>query len=110
MRFSFSTPTLDTRERRSTRDVLVAVEESPATTIGYGGGLEVGQRVRTSEDTGGTAEERLEIAPRAFFEVGRRNLFGKNRSVNLFTRLSLRPSDTTPNPLTNTSGYGFSEY
>lgn len=93
----------------TTRDVLVTVEESPATTIGYGGGLEVGQRVRPAEETNGVASERLEVAPRAFFEVGRRNLFGKNRSVNLFTRVSLRPSDAADEEL-NGSSYGFSEY
>src|SRR5204862_1943485 len=95
----------------TTRDLLVTVEESPATTIGEGGGLEIGQRVRSNESTNGIASERLEIAPRAFFEIGRRNLFGKNRSVNLFTRISLRPSDqTNEETTTNTSGYGFSEY
>ncbi len=66
------------------RDVLVTVEEAPATSIGYGGGLEF-QRVETSE-----------VAPRGFFEVGRRNLWGKNRSVNLFSRVSLRRYDQTP--------------
>ncbi|MFO7692958.1 MAG: BamA/TamA family outer membrane protein [Vicinamibacterales bacterium] len=60
------------------RDVLVTVEESPATTLGYGGGVEF-QDVET-----------VEFAPRGFFEIGRRNLWGKNRSVNLFSRLSLR--------------------
>ena len=74
------------------RDVLVTIEESPATTIGYGGGLEVGARIRTSANTG-AAEQHLEFAPRAFFEIGRRNLFDKNRSINLFTRISLRPTD-----------------
>ncbi len=49
------------------RDVLVTVEESPATTIGYGGGVEF-QKV-----------ENVEFAPRGFFEIGRRNLWGKNR-------------------------------
>ena len=49
------------------------------------------------------ASSELEFAPRAFFEIGRRNLFGKNRSVNLFTRISLRSqSDST--------GDGFTEY
>ena len=75
----------------TTRDVLVTVEESPATTVGYGGGLEVGQRFKAQ--TGSVASEQLEVAPRAFFEIGRRNLFGKNRSVNLFTRISVRPTD-----------------
>ena len=92
----------------TTRDVLVSVEESPATTVGYGGGLEVGQRVRTEN---GVANDELEVAPRAFFEIGRRNLCGKNRSVNLFTRVSLRPNDTGVTAGTTTfAGYGFSEY
>ena len=47
-----------------------------------------------TETDGGVATEQLEFAPRAFFEIGRRNLFGKNRSVNLFTRISLRPKDS----------------
>lgn len=93
----------------TTRDLLVSVEESPATTVGYGGGLEVGQRVRTEN---GVANDELEAAPRAFFEIGRRNLWGKNRSVNLFTRVSLRPTDQGINPAGSTTfaGYGFSEY
>jgi outer membrane protein insertion porin family len=71
------------------RDLLVSVDEAPATTIGYGGGGEVGRRVvRTAVDQ--TPSERFEFAPRGFFEVGRRNLFGRNRSINLFTRVSLR--------------------
>jgi outer membrane protein assembly complex protein YaeT len=73
----------------SRRDLLVSVEEAPATTIGYGGGVEVARRlVRTSSS--GVPDERIEFAPRGFFEIGRRNLFGHNRSVNLFTRVSLR--------------------
>ena len=99
----------------TTRDVVVTVEEAPATTIGYGGGLEAGSRIR-AETAGGVATEQLEVAPRAFFEIGRRNLFGKNRSVNLFTRISLRPKDSPffadqrPAGQTDGSGYGFSEY
>ena len=31
---------------------------------------------------------------RLFFEIGRRNMWGKNRQVNLFTRLSARTRDT----------------
>jgi outer membrane protein assembly complex protein YaeT len=60
------------------RDILVTVEESPATTLGYGGGVEF-QEV-----------ENIEVAPRGFIELGRRNLWGKNRSVNLFSRVSVR--------------------
>ena len=64
-------------------DVLVTVEEAPATTLGYGGGVEF-QKVETNE-----------FAPRAFFEVGRRNLWGKNRSINFFSRVSFRRHATT---------------
>jgi outer membrane protein assembly factor BamA len=87
--------------------VLVSVEEAPVTSIGYGGGLEGGQRIRTAAS--GIASERIEVAPRAFFEVGRRNLFGKNRAVNLFSRVSLRPKDSTV-PGEDGRGFGFSEY
>ena len=71
------------------RDVLVTVEEAPATTLGYGGGVEVTRRlVRTSATA--VPDEQFQFAPRGFVEIGRRNLFGRNRSVNLFTRVSLR--------------------
>ena len=70
-------------------DVLVTVEETPATTLGYGGGVEF-QKVETTE-----------FAPRGFFEIGRRNLWGKNRSVNFFSRVSFRRRGATDasNPL-----------
>ena len=92
-----------------TRDVLIDVQEAPATTISYGGGLEAGRRLRTGED--GQVEERLDFAPRGFFQISRRNLWGKDRSVSLFTRVSFRPSD--PGVLSDpaeTGGYGFNEY
>jgi outer membrane protein insertion porin family len=69
----------------TTRDLLVSVEEGPLTTIGYGFGAE-GRRLAQPTDTG--TIERFDVAPRALFEIGRRNLFGKNRSVNLFTSFS----------------------
>lgn len=90
------------------RDVVVTVEESPATSLGYGGGLEVTRRLR--ESAGGEAEERIEAAPRGFFEIGRRNLGGRNRSVNLYTRVSVKPKDNTEDPGQDGRGYGFSEY
>lgn len=92
------------------QDVLVTVEESAATTLSYGGGLEVGKRLRATGPSGG-AEERFEFAPRGFFDIGRRNIGGKNRSVNFYSRLSLRP-DVAPldDPTRDVSGFGFSEY
>ncbi|HEY8537169.1 MAG TPA: POTRA domain-containing protein, partial [Vicinamibacterales bacterium] len=56
------------------RDLLVTVEEAPATTVGYGAGVEAGPRLRRSEP-GGPADEVFEFAPRGFVEYGRRNLF-----------------------------------
>jgi outer membrane protein assembly complex protein YaeT len=87
----------------SKRDVLVSVEEAPATTIGFGGGVEAGELLLTDPQSQ-VASQHLEVAPRAFFEIGRRNLFGKNRSVNLFTRVSLG------NLQNQTTSKGFGEY
>ena len=88
------------------RDILITVEEAPATTIGYGGGLESGDRLASG--TGGTAEERLDLAPRGFFEIGRRNIAGKNRSANLYTRLGLHTNDNRESP--DDDLFGFAEY
>jgi len=73
------------------RDVLVEVEESPPTVLGFGGGLEGGSLLTSGPN--GVAEEHFEVAPRGFFQIGRRNLWGKNRRVDLFTRLAVRPRD-----------------
>ena len=93
------------------RDVLVTVEEAPATGITYGGGLEVGRRLRPGSD-GAAAEERVEVAPRGFLELSRRNLWGKNRTLSFFSRVSLRPRDPEIGNLdpTDTGGYGFNDY
>jgi outer membrane protein assembly complex protein YaeT len=94
------------------RDVIVEVEEADPTVLGFGGGVEGGFRLRPT-GAGGVAEERFELAPRGFFEIGRRNLWGKNRSVNLFTRVSLRTRDSAaaqPNGPLPDSTYGFNEY
>jgi outer membrane protein assembly factor BamA len=85
----------------------VNVEEAPATTIGYGGGLEFGRTTRTTVEG---PEDRFEFAPRGFFEVGRRNLFGGNRSINLFSRVSLRPNNDPGDPARDGKGFGLSEY
>ena len=92
------------------RDVLVTVEEAPATTLGWGGGLE--GSTRTRQNAQGIAEERIDVAPRGFFEIGRRNLWGKNRSVNLYSRVSLRAADPSAAAVQAGArgGYGFNEY
>ena len=96
-------------EDETRRDILVSVEEAPATTLGYGGGFEAGTRLRRGRSDGGRAVERIEFAPRGFFEIGRRNLWGKNRSADLFTRVSLRPRND-PNVQDDTSEFGFNEF
>ena len=87
------------------RDVLVTVEEAPSTTLSYGAGIEGTRRLRTGDT--GFSEERFEFAPRGFFNIGRRNLGGKNRSINLFTRASVRRNDSSE---TEDGGLEFNEY
>lgn len=84
-------------------NLVISVEESPASTFGFGGGLEVGRRATS------TGEDQFEFAPRGFIEVGRRNLGGRNRSVNLFARVALKPR-TTDETTGDSTDYGFSEY
>jgi outer membrane protein assembly complex protein YaeT len=87
-------------------DIIIHVEEAPSTTIGYGGGLELAEVLVSG--AGGEAEGDFELAPRGFFEVGRRNIGGKNRSANLYTRLSLRSDRSSPSDAG--SRFGFPEY
>jgi outer membrane protein assembly factor BamA len=97
------------------RDVLVQVEEGPSTTLDLLGGVEGGYYARPTGE-GGVAEDRFEATPRGSIQVTRRNLWGKNRSITLFTRVSLRTRDqsgdtTQPTPdQTIESSYGFHEY
>ena len=90
-----------------TRDVLVDLEESDTTTVDYGGGLEVG-RISESNPEDGTVDEALDVGLRAFLGISRRNLWGKNRSVTLFGRVTLRQDreDDTG----QSKGYGFHDY
>jgi outer membrane protein assembly complex protein YaeT len=75
------------------RDLLVTVEEGPATTVIVGGGAEGRLRpVRSAE--GGVVSEQFDLAPRGSFQITRRNLFGKNRSISLFTSVSLSLKDS----------------
>ncbi len=89
---SFSVEAVDRLSGETEGHVVVTVVEAPATTIGFGLGLEGGSRARRAPD--GTAlEDVVEFVPRGFFEIGRRHLGGRNRAVNLFTRIGLRRSD-----------------
>src|SRR5262245_37014869 len=78
------------------RDILVQVEESRSTTVDLSGGIEGGYFARPT-GSGGLAEDRFEVTPRGSIQVTRRNLWGKNRTITLFTRVSLRTRDTQPN-------------
>ena len=84
------------------RDVLVTVQESPATSIAYGGGLEGAKRQRV--DANGNAVEAIELAPRGLFDIGRRNLWGKNRSIAFNGSFAVRPE------FTGVVGTGLREY
>ena len=91
------------------QDVLVTVDEAPMTTISYGGGLEANQQLRATGPEG-EAQQQLEFAPRGFFNIGRRNVGGRNRTVDLYTRVSFRPQDDPVDPEGDGSGLGFIEY
>ena len=104
------------RNAGNRRDLLVVVEEAPVNTIGYGGGLEGSLRLKTNAATG-LPEEKLDLAPRGFVELGRRNLWGKNRAVSFFARGAIRTSDqfntdqAPPDGSTmEDTGAGFREY
>jgi outer membrane protein insertion porin family len=99
----------------SRRDILVQVEESASTTVDLSGGVEGGYFARPT-GVGGLAEDRFEATPRGSIQVTRRNLWGKNRTITLFTRVSLRTRDAQADatelnpPETIESSYGFHEY
>ena len=108
---------LDIREfshgRFDRRDVIIEVEEAAATRLAYGGGFEVSQRLRREVRAAGSqAVERIEFAPRGSFEIGRRNLWGRNRSLDLFTRVSVRRKNDPVQPVQAATGgaLGFNEY
>ena len=86
------------------RDLLVSVQEAPSTSIAYGGGFELARRVETSDT--GEAVEHFDAAPRASFQISRRNLFGTNRSATFFSSLTLHPQGTVQAD----SGSGITEY
>jgi len=91
------------------RDVLIDVEEAPATTISYGGGLEVGRIAE--DDADGQAADYLDVAPRGFFDISRRNLWGKNRSITVFARVTLRKAEDEEGPGPGAgASYGFNDY
>ena len=92
----------------SRRDLLVTVEEAAPTTIGYGGGVEGRLRVVDSDVEGGRAEQKFELAPRAFVDVGRRNLFGTNRSVEFLRQRQPAPGSVVVE--LGGVGYGLTEY
>jgi outer membrane protein insertion porin family len=86
----------------TTRDLLVTIEEAPPTTVGYGGGVEIGQVV-VAEQEGTVAANQLDVAPRAFFQIGRRNVFGKNRSLSFFSSAAFHSQDSSETNLEYTA-------
>ena len=88
--------------------LVISVEESSSTTFEPGAGLEVGSHPRAVE--GGGVEDRIEFAPRASLGVGRRNLGGRDRAINLFGRVSFKPKNVPGDPELDGKGFGFTEY
>ena len=94
-----------------TRDVLVDLEEADTTTIDYGGGLEV-SGIGGRADDGSGATDKMDVGPRGFFSISRRNLWGKNRSVTLFGRVTVRQRERGVDDPQAVAGrsYGFNDY
>ncbi|MEO8481430.1 MAG: POTRA domain-containing protein [Acidobacteriota bacterium] len=87
--------------------VIVSVTEAPRISLAYGGGLEGGRQLRRA--VGGGFEDYLGFAPRGSFEIGRRNLGGRNRSLNLYSRVSFKRR-RSQDPELDGRGFGFTEY
>jgi len=97
------------------RDALITVEEAPLTTMSYGGGVEGGRNLTRGGETltQRGATESFYVAPRGSFQIGRRNVFGRDASVNLFTRVAFLPRDpalAAASGQAGEGGYGFNEY
>jgi outer membrane protein assembly factor BamA len=86
--------------------IVITVVEAPDTTVGFGGGLEGSS---LAVQVGNTFEDRIDLSPRGFFEIGRRNLGGKNRSLNFFSRVSFNRRDREPSG-PDARAFGFTEY
>lgn len=83
-------------------NVLVVVQELPANSWLFGAGVEGGRF--PTETAAGVIEDRTFISPRVSFEYGRRNLFGRNRSIDFFVRAAPRPATKSE------QDFGFLEY
>ncbi len=87
--------------------VIVNVVEAPPTAAGIAAGLEASRYTRGFTD-------RLEFAPRGSFEISRRSLGGRNRTISFFSRVSLRRDDPDPedaaDPDASGDTLGFTEY
>lgn len=91
----------------STIRVVVSVEEASSRTFDAGPGLEGGTFARVQPDD--TTVDEVYFAPRAFVSGGLRNLGGRNRSIDGYARVSLKPSNKAE---TDDGGhvFGFIEY
>jgi len=84
--------------------VIVTVEEAPATTIAWGAGLLVDQRL-VADQTGSTSSEHLDFGPRGSFSITRQNVGGRNRAVDFSSRVGIRSNPNTPD-----NSFGFVDY
>jgi len=105
--FGFRTVSIDDEpvlNDDSRRHVIVTVDEAPATTIAWGGGILVDRRP-VADTPGGPSTQHLDIGPRGSFEVSRQNLGGRNRVLDFFTRLGVRS-----NPNIDGNPFSFVDY
>lgn len=83
--------------------VIVTVEEAPATTIAWGGGILADRRLVA--EANGTSSQHLDIGPRGSFEITRQNVGGRNRAIDFFSQVGVRSNPNTPE-----NNFGFAEY
>lgn len=88
--------------------VVIAVEEADTKAYEYGVGVEGGTHPRSVE--GGGVVDRTEFAPRGFVGFTWRNLGGRNRSLNAFARISLKPRNAPGDPARDGQGLGAPDY
>jgi outer membrane protein insertion porin family len=88
-------------------ELIVSVEPAAATTIATGGGLSIAQL--SESNAFGAPTQHLQFAPRASFDITRRNLFGRNRQLSITSSVTFEPT-VSADPAVAGTGFSPGEY